>query len=285
MKRIDKYLGIIVILVLITGGPTIASPNYGYVFQESDTIPEIEKIEEEELEDPAESEYDEEDEDDNDNKKHRNRTRNYLNFDFGFNNYLEGNKFPDANDRQYTIKPFGSWYVGVSSVNKSKLFGPVYLEWGGGISWYNFKFQDPLTRIVKSDTEIQFVQDQNAFNSYKKSKLTVSYINVFLIPMIHTDSKSTKGWFWESDGKQGLRFGGGPYVGYRVGSKMKVVFNNGAKQKDKIRDNYFLSNLRYGWRTQLGWKGTDVFFSYDMNTLFEEDRGPELNPFSFGIIF
>jgi hypothetical protein len=31
-------------------------------------------------------------------------------------------------------------------------------------------------------------------------------------------------------------------------------------------------------------RSLDVFFNYDLNDLFNEGRGPELNAFSFGII-
>jgi hypothetical protein len=36
---------------------------------------------------------------------------------------------------------------------------------------------------------------------------------------------------------------------------------------------------------QIGFKGTDFFFNYDMNELFAENKGPKLNAFSFGVSF
>ena len=55
------------------------------------------------------------------------------------------------------------------------------------------------------------------------------------------------------------------------------------KVKTHTHDNFYLNNLRYGLRLQLGLRGTDIFFNYDMNDLFIENKGPKLNAFSFGI--
>ncbi|MDH5380166.1 MAG: hypothetical protein OEW75_04895 [Cyclobacteriaceae bacterium] len=245
-------------------------------------------------EDPVKSKNDsidnqviiEEDFDDNDNDddeesgivKHKKRTENFWNLDFGLNNYLQNGKFPDATNESHTVKPWGSWYLALASVNRTRINGPLYMEWGMSFSWYNFKMQDPSIRITKGVDNIEFLPDTNGFDDYIKSKLSVTHINIFLVPMIHTDRSS------RSDDK-GFRLGVGGYAGYRVGSSTKFVYDKGGKQKDKGRGNYYLNNVRYGIRAQAGWKGTDIFFNYDLNELFAEGKGPELNPFSFGIIF
>jgi hypothetical protein len=81
--------------------------------------------------------------------------------------------------------------------------------------------------------------------------------------------------------------GVGPYVGYRIGSKTKLVYEDadGDKQKEKDRDSYHLNNLRYGIRVQLGFNSTDFFINYDLNELFVENKGPKVNAVSFGLIF
>ena len=117
MKRIDKFLHIAIILMLISSLPSYANSTSSYMYQVSDTIPEQDEVVEENESDENLDEEEEDDDRDRDSRRDRNRTRNYLNFDFGLNNYLEGNQFPDATNAQYTVKPFGSWYIGISSVN------------------------------------------------------------------------------------------------------------------------------------------------------------------------
>ena len=43
--------------------------------------------------------------------------------DFGINNYLEDGKFPDDNNQQYTVRPWGSWYVGIMPTWQTHITG------------------------------------------------------------------------------------------------------------------------------------------------------------------
>ncbi len=83
----------------------------------------------------------------------------------------------------------------------------------------------------------------------------------------------------------GFRFGVGMYAGYRLGSHSKVKYDDGNTEKKKDHDSFYLNDFRYGVRVQTGFQGTDLFFNYDLNELFKEDRGPALNAISFGIVF
>ena len=229
--------------------------------------------------------YDDHDKGDRDYYEWRNRgdrnivinnrlgSNHFINFDFGINNYFEDDKSPSSNNAQYTVKPWGSWYFAINSVHRSHVTGKLSLEWGAGISWYNFKFEDASTRLVKSDTDLQFVSS-SVGDSFKKSKLTASYVNVNLVPVLD----------FGSGRKKGFRIGIGGYGGYRLGSHAKYRYKlDGSSEKDKDKDNFYLSNWRYGARLQLGFKGTDIFVNYDLNDLFSEGRAPKLNAFSFGI--
>ncbi|MBL6448133.1 hypothetical protein JMN32_17575 [Fulvivirga sp. 29W222] len=237
---------------------------------------------------------DEKGKDDNNNceAKHE-ESRHFFNIDIGTNNYVTDGKFPDENDELYTVRPFGSWYVGITSVNSTYVGGPLYLEWGPSITWYNFKFQNDRIRVIDGPNGTTFVEDTALPDAdFKKSKLTVAYANFSLVPMFSFgDSKRIKKdiWFLENKKKweelqAGFRIGIGGYAGYRIASYSKIVYDDGGKEKDKDKDNFNLNNFRYGLRLQMGYRGTDLFFNYDMNELFSEGKGPKLNAFSFGII-
>lgn len=227
----------------------------------------------------------EDEKDDWDDRKYRHRgMRHSINFDLGTNNYLEGGKFPDTEGAQYAVRPWGSWYVGVNSIQRSQLGNKFFLEWGVGISWYNFKFQDDATVMRRTDNGVSFDTDERDL-SFIKSKLTVSYVNISLIPMLDLGGYNRKARFWNSRGSN-FRIGVGPYAGYRIGSHTKQVYkDDGDRERDKDRDNYYLNNLRYGVRLQLGVRSADFFFNYDLNELFATNKGPKLNAFSFGVIF
>lgn len=230
------------------------------------------------------------DEDDNADRKGRSRstrgTHNYWNFELGMNNYLENDRFPDENNALYAVKPWGSWYLAVSTTNRSHLAGPLYLDWGIKSDFYNFKFQNARTLMDKDANGVIFLDDTVARDNIK-SKLSPIYINGTFVPIFHFGRSGIKKdvFHWGSN-SNAFRIGFGGYAGYRLGSYSKIMWEeNDKKKKDKNNDNYYLNNFRYGVRFQFGFNDFDFFFNYDLNPLFIEGKGPELNAFSFGVIF
>jgi len=220
------------------------------------------------------------------------RTRWISFIDFGMNNYMEDGSFPDANNEQYTVKPWGSWYFAIQPGWQTHIGGKFALDYAVGMSWYNFKFQDPATWLVKGE-------DQVLFNQYPaevkatKTKLTVVHLNAYLVPMfdfgyqnkrrVYDDGSVSKRTHYNNNK---FRIGLGGYVGYRIDSYTKLVARpEGKKEKSRNKDNFYLNNVRYGARLVVGFGEVDFFVNYDINSLFSEDRGPDLNAFSFGLSF
>ncbi len=206
------------------------------------------------------------------------------NVDFGTNNFLaRENQFPDGSEL-YAVRPWGSWYLGVNSVQRTRLARNVFVEWGLGVSWYTFKFQQDNILIQKDELGVEFLADTREVD-FIKSKLSATFINASLIPVLDFGDHSRKRRMWDGHGSE-FRIGFGPYVGYRIASRSKLVYKeDGKRESEKNRDSFYLNNLRYGFRLQLGLRSTDLFLIYDMNELFAKNKGPELNAISFGIIF
>ena len=223
--------------------------------------------------------------------KYRKGSHHHIKIDFGINNYLENDDFPDVNNALYAVKPFGSWYVGLNSIHKTNIAGPLFVEWGGGFSWYNFKYENTDTKITKTNNGVVFDKDPRDINPIK-SKLTASFVNVSLVPLLDFGYSERKHNYWRfPDGdieldfrrKYGFRIGVGGYAGYRLGSRSKQVYTeNGDKEKDHESSNYFINNIRYGLRVQLGVGRADLFANYDLNELFSDNKEPKLNAFSIG---
>lgn len=250
---------------------------------------------EDEFEDSASKERDDEKEYNYDRKAHRfsgSKTSFVSALDFGINNYLEDGKFPDDNNQQYTIRPWGSWYVAIMPTWQSHIAGKLAIDYGAGVSWYNFKFQDPRTRLVKGQDGVLFEQWE-VERQASKSKLTAVHLNAHLIPMLDFGYRSSKRTY--DDGfvqkrtsykRNGFRIGAGAYIGTRIDSYQKLVWRStGNKSKMREKDNFYLNNVRYGARFVLGYGEVDFYVNYDMSTLFAENRGPELNAISFGLSF
>ncbi len=210
-------------------------------------------------------------------------TTPYFNFEFGINNWIGADGFPDKNNEAYTVKPFGSWYVALKASNLTHISGKAYLDWGAGVSWYNFKFQDATTRVIKEDDGVKFVRDPSV-NSALKSKLTATYINIHAVPTFSFGQRRYRKRGWFDSNNSGFRIGIGAYAGYRLDSYTKtVVYEENKKNKDRKKDAYFINNWRYGARVLFGFKDVNVFVDYDLNKFFYDNKGPELNAFTFGV--
>ncbi|NOT77219.1 MAG: hypothetical protein HOP08_20030 [Cyclobacteriaceae bacterium] len=221
----------------------------------------------------------------NHRRERKNRkTYGSFNIDVGMNNYLQDGKFPDASNQLYSVKPWGSWYVGLNSIWRTRMAKKLFLEWGGGVSWYNFKFNNTKTVISKDDNGVIFSEDQRDVD-FQKSKLTAAYVNISAVPMLDFGDNSKKSTFFDGNNHfNSFRIGVGPYAGYLIDSYTKqMYYDNGDKRREHHHDNLYLNNIRYGLRLQIGFRDTDIFFNYDMNELFTENKGPKLQAFSFGI--
>ncbi len=220
------------------------------------------------------------------NKEAPKRTSSTFIMEFGLNNYLLDNQFPDVNNALYAVNPVTSWYVALGGMNSTHILGPLSLDWGANVSWYNFKFDNERTRVLKTDEGVVFYEDLNTDFEAIKSKIVVPYLNVSLVPMFIFGKGKRSDWspfsYHEHDG---FRFGLGAYTGYRIGGRSKsVIKDDGNRERDKDITNFYFNNWRYGARLQLGFRGVDIFANYDLNKLFADERGPQLNAFSFGII-
>lgn len=203
----------------------------------------------------------------------RRGTENFVNVYIGLNNYLENDELPNSNSL-ISLRPLDSWYAGLNFDNVTHVFGPLYLDWGAGVSIQNFSFENTRVRVLKGVDNITFTEENNIIGD--KSKLSMSHINLHFVPTI-------------SFGRyRAFRVGFGGYAGYRIGSHAKYKFDDadGNRQKDKIKDNWFINPFRYGMRATVGWDFFDLFLNYDLTELFEDDiNAPRLNPVTFGVIF
>lgn len=224
-------------------------------------------------------------------QQHDHGTLRDLNFEIGVNNWLENGKFPSSDDL-YQLRPINSSYVGLIWNHTTYISGPLYLDWGGGFNWYNYKFENAAARLDPSGGELNFYEDLNILSA-KKSKLKVTYLNFNFIPILDFGKGKRLVRQYEEDdvrialsARRGFRFGIGPYASVKLSQKAKYKYENEqGNQKDKDKGGFFVNNFKWGLRAQIGINRFDMFVAYDMTPLFENGRGPDLNPIAFGIVF
>lgn len=200
-----------------------------------------------------------------------------------------GNQFQLGPD-QHRVRPWGSWYFAMGYNNRTRIAGPLAINYGGTFSWYNFKFQDRATTLLRANDEIFFAERLNV--DPIKSKLSVSHVNIHFVPTF--DFRYGRRYKVENDGvektyynhkRHAFRVGAGPYVGHRLGGRAKYRFRDeDGRQRIKDDGNFFYEDLRYGVRGLIGWRQFDMFVNYDLNHVFSKNRGPEMRAISFGLI-
>jgi hypothetical protein len=204
------------------------------------------------------------------NKKHYKSTRFNFDIDLGLNNFIneDDRLVPD-------LKPMGSRYVSLNSHLVSQIGGRTskfYIVTGLEFAFNNYMF-DKNYVIEEDVNENTYFRKENDIN-YDKSKLTMSSVNIPLMPMLK---------FKKPNGKDGFKIAAGPFAGYRLGSHSKLKFDEGGTtQKEKVRSSYNLTDFQYGVTGMIGYGGLDLFAKYNMNDLFKDNRGPAANVVSFG---
>ena len=227
--------------------------------------------------------YDGDDGDNGDGVMRIRRVRRYSSPRRGFNALLGLNAYAQNepggfNTENYDLRPFGSRYISLGFVKSATLArgknAGLHLDFGLDVAWNNLMFEGNNT-IEKGPTAVSFpliLNKEGREIDVRKTKLTVPYIDFSLMPTV-----SFPGSFISY-------VSAGGYVGYRLGGYTKVKNPDG--QKDRVRSNYYLNDFRYGAAFELGIKNfPDFFVHYDLNNLFQDNRGPAVKMINFGIRF
>lgn len=171
------------------------------------------------------------------------------------------------------MKPWGSWNVGLNYVSTYHASKNFQLKTGLGVSWYNFKLEDRDIFIDRTPEGLEFNEFTDGEGT--KSKISASFANLTLVPTLLTNN-----------GK--VRIGIGGFAGFRIGGRGKFVYDSsstGNSEKIFTKSNMYVNNFRYGPRAEIGIGDVNLYFNYDANSLFETGKGPDVNAFSFGLIF
>lgn len=202
--------------------------------------------------------------------------RQGFNISLGLNAYASNS--PMGYDTEaYDLRPFGSRYVALSmiksaTVARGKNVG-LHVDFGLDVAWNNLMYEGSNT-VVKGVSELNFppfLNNEGRALDLSKSKLTVPYVNFSLMPTISFPKSAIS------------HLSGGMYAGYRLGGYTKTKLGADGK-KDHIKGDYYLNDFRYGIGFELGIKNfVDFFVQYDMNPLFQNNRGPEVKMINFGI--
>lgn len=149
----------------------------------------------------------------------------------------------------------------------------VGLVTGLGLSWNNYRFEDNV-RLTETDNKLALYKDQVEGVSYEKSKLVNTYLTLPLMLEAQTNRHAKVNSFHLSAGVVG---------GWRIGTHTKYVYDDGSRQKDKDRSDFYMNPFKLDAIAKIGWGVVNLYATYALTPMFQKNKGPELYPFSVGI--
>jgi hypothetical protein len=214
-------------------------------------------------------------------KERKDRFRpHYAGFELGLSQYLTpdlslvmppGQEYMDLNTGKswnWNINPFD---IGIG-------LGTSYVGLGTGLgfefTYYNFNGQNGIMKDPDTGVIVEYVPDY-AGNIYK-SKMHMAYITVPLLLEFQIPTS----------GRGRIYIQGGVIGSAKMWSSTKIKYKvSGDKSKEKTKGDYNLTPFRWGFTARAGYKNFGLYANYYMTSLFKENMGPELYPFSVGLDF
>lgn len=186
-------------------------------------------------------------------------------------------------DNQFTM-PQGLEYMELNYV-KSYVFGwnvfqknihiyrnNVNLATGIGFTWYHYNLRNSYSLQPDAD----YVTPVFDSLDYSRNRLNMCYANIPLMLEFNTNN---------SNADRSFHFGGGVQFGYNIfKNKLKQKYElDGRTYKRKIKDDFNVNPFKIDLVGRIGFGEFTIFASYSLTTLFEENKGPKLYPFTAGV--
>lgn len=197
-------------------------------------------------------------------------------FELGLNNLVDrnGNLAGTSEENRWLDLNTGrAWEWNVNFIQYSIPFSQkigMVTGMGSKFNYYPFDnnnniMKDPVTGVIVPKYPPPGV-------TYTKSRLHTGYLTVPLL-------------FEFQMGKDQNGFIGFGAIGdLKIWSNTKVKYHeNGSKQKEKIKDDFNLSPLRYHLTLRAGYKFIKVYANLSMVSLFKTNMGPEVYPVTVGL--
>lgn len=214
---------------------------------------------------------------DDDSKRKSPFKGNWRGLELGLNNYLNSSfsftldpeddfmELSTARSRNVNLNIL-QYDLGISGNN-------IGLVTGLGLEINNYRFSNNVS-ITKENSEIAQVDYGDRGINLERSRLRTHYLTVPLLLEFQSNHPRRS---------QRAYFSAGVIGGLNIGSNTKVVYrDNTGKNRDKIRDDFYLVPFRYGLTLRTGYRSLNLYANYYPTSLFQKNKGPELFPVAIG---
>ncbi len=203
-------------------------------------------------------------------KKSIERTIGYGTINLGFNQQLAGGTDFISNGPEeldfWRSREFNLGFGGKTRIGSP--YSKLYVLYGAEFSWHGFRLNN--NNLLMQNADSAYIgSGMDTTRSIDRSSYHIAY---FTVPVMLQLDFSKLGKTDES-----FTLGVGGYAGVRLGAKRKLEFNSPAYDdgEEKIKDDFFTEQFRYGLMAQVGWDSFKITAKYDLNNFFKENAGPD----------
>jgi hypothetical protein len=203
--------------------------------------------------------------------------KHFSGIELGINGYLGPNGVIDLDKKyDYMEMDYGarSIYWGINLFEKDFHLYKNYINLctGLGFGFNTYQFRNRIS--LNPDSSYTWYTNDSLID-YKKNKLKTSFVQAPL----YFDFNFSK------DPDKAFHVGLGVLFAYKMTSRTKQTYTiNGQDYKEIRKDDYNINPFRYSAMLRVGYGHVTAFATYSLNTLFEYNRGPELYPFTCGVL-
>lgn len=197
-------------------------------------------------------------------------------FEFGFVGLTQDQNFINGN-HPYSNRPFRSWNFGINliQVDIPLISDNLGIVTGLGMGWKNYHFSNDYLLTTSSDGTA-FTPLSNPESIVTRNRLSTFYFSMPLALELQ---------FRTLNGKSKFFVMAGGYGHLRIDSDYRTkVETNGVEEKHSQDGDFFLSDLEYGLTARIGFDELNLFANYSLNGLFQDNKGPEVQPLTFGVM-
>lgn len=206
---------------------------------------------------------------------------NWVGLELGVNGYLSPNysldlpteyNFLELNYSKSTNFNFNFFQQSIP------IFGNKFgLVTGMGVQWNNYKFNNTSTTLKTDSGKINGYFDTIIGRTYSKSKLTTTSLTVPILFEYQTNQHHNTNSFHLS---------AGIIAKYTFMKHTKQVYSDdgSGKNKPKTYGDFYLQPFNLDATVRIGWGPLNLYGSYSIFEMFRNNKGPELYPFSVGVI-
>lgn len=203
-------------------------------------------------------------------------TGHWAGVDFGFNMFAHSDYTGyDSEFMKNDVLRSNTTYINLiqQSIGLQRNRNTIGLVTGLGLSLQSYRLDRNTTIQISDENRIEPwtpVFDKNQKSKFSIVSVTMPLLAEFQIPVRHYKNR--------------MYLSAGLYGAARLSSHTKIKYRiERKKEKLKTPGHYYLRDVKYGVMFRAGYRWFNVFATWDLVPLFQEDKGPELTPVTVGV--